>query len=65
MHTLAQWLPFLILIGAWLFIATRMRSRNTPFQEMCAENMAAQTASQAETVRQLTRIADALEKRQG
>jgi ATP-dependent Zn protease len=60
---ISLWLPFLILIGVWIFFMNRMRGGSS-WQNKCLEVMKAQTESQAAIARSLERIATALEQKQ-
>ncbi len=61
------WLPFLILIGVWIFFISRIRSQGRASAKMLehmvaqTEMMVAQTESLAAIAKSLDRIAAALE----
>lgn len=62
LEILKVWLPFLILIGVWIFFMQRMRGGH-PAQQRLITQMDAQLAVQHDIARQLDRIATALENR--
>lgn len=55
------WLPFLILIGVWIFFMSRLRSLGRDFQAKMLEHVVAQSESQAAIAKSLDRIGAALE----
>ena len=55
------WLPFLILIGVWIFFMSRMRSQGGDFQAKMLEHVVAQSECQAAIAKSLDRIGTALE----
>jgi ATP-dependent Zn protease len=56
------WLPFLVLIGVWIFLMRRIGGGSS-FQNHCREHMADQTETQRDIARHLDRIATAREQR--
>ncbi|MGL4235935.1 hypothetical protein [Tabrizicola sp.] len=58
-----NWLPFLILIGVWIFFMRRMGGGSTFQKDILSESKRSADASE-EMAKQLSRIATALEQRQ-
>ena len=55
-------IPFLILIGVWVFFMMRMGGGRA-YRQQLSEQMSAQTEANREMARHLDRIATALEQR--